>query len=263
MARRAGQAGSRLRTAAALLAAAAPRFGPVEDELAVLPRLVRPGDVCLDVGAKHGAYALVLAAASGPAGRVVAFEPLPGPRRVLRVGRRLLGAGVEVVPAAVAAAPGRAELLLPVRRGRSVPGRTFLADGSVGLGSNAEFRRHRRVPADVTTLDAWWTASAEGRVDVVKIDVEGAEAAVLRGGERMLRARRPILLIELEDRHLDRFGTSAGAILDGLVAAGYRAAVLADGRWREVGAPSTAQRNHLLVPAERWDAVGAASRPTS
>lgn len=242
----------RLRVAAGLLASAARSMAAVEDELAALPTLVRPGDVCLDVGAKHGAYALAFAAAAGPSGRVVAFEPLPGPRRVIRVGRVVLGGlSVEIVPVAVGADMAAAELLLPVRRGLPVPGRAFLARGSVGLGSNVEFTRHRRVPADLATLDAWWSSTGEGRVDVVKLDVEGAEVAVLAGGERLLRTWRPTLLVELEDRHLGRFGTTAHEVFEGLTATGYRAAVLDGGVWRDVDTPSSTRRNHLFVHVDR------------
>jgi len=53
----------RLRTAAALLRRLAPRIDAIEDELAALPDLIPAGAVCLDVGAKHGAYALMMAAA--------------------------------------------------------------------------------------------------------------------------------------------------------------------------------------------------------
>lgn len=235
----------RLGFAAGLLRAAAPRIDAVEDELAALPDLVRPGDVCLDVGAKHGAYALVLAAAAGDAGRVIAFEPLPGPARVVRAARRLLGArNVTLVRAAVSDVAGAGTMRLPVRRGIAVPGRTFLADDTDGLGSNVEFRRHRSVAAPVVTLDGWCAAHGVDRVDVVKVDVEGAEARVLDGARGLLARWRPMLLVELEDRHLRRFRTSAAEVFARLRALGYEAAVLADGTWRTVDAPSADVRNH-------------------
>lgn len=236
----------RLRAAAGLLRRLAPRIGAVEDELDALPTLVRPGDVCLDVGAKHGAYTLVLAEAAGPHGRVIAFEPLPGPRRVLRSGRRLLGGRtVGVVAAAVAARAGRGTIGLPHRRGLPVPGRAFLASSADGLGSNAGWR-HRAVATSLVSVDGWCAAHDVDRVDVIKVDVEGAEQQVLDGAQQVLARSRPTLLVELEDRHLGRFGTDARRVFDGLLTRGYRAAVLAGDGWRRVAAPSTIRRNHLF-----------------
>lgn len=237
---------ARLRAAAGLLRRLAPRLAAVEDELDALPALVQPGDVCLDVGAKHGAYTLVLAEAAGPRGRVVAFEPLAGPRRVLRGGRQLLGGRtVRVIAAAVAARGGRGTIGLPRRRGVPVPGRAFLASAADGLGSNAGWR-HRAVPTPLVSVDDWCAAAAVDRVDVIKVDVEGAEQQVLDGARHVLDRSRPTLLVELEDRHLGRFGTDARRVFDGLLAHGYRAAVLAGDGWRRVTAPSDTRRNHLF-----------------
>lgn len=237
----------RLHGAATLLRRLAPRLAAVEPELDALPHLVDRGDTCLDVGAKHGAYTLAMADAAGSAGRVVAFEPLPGPRRVLRVGRWVLGGRtVTLVGAAVAAVRGRGTIGLPVRRGIPVPGRAFLTSHADGLGSNAGWR-HRKLDVPLVDLDGWWTSEATPPVSVIKVDVEGAEQQVLDGASALLERDRPTLLLELEDRHLGRFGTTARSVLDGLVGRGYRAAVLVAGRWQEVAEPSTTLRNHLFV----------------
>lgn len=237
----------RLRIAAAALRRAAGRIAAVEDELAAMRALIRPGDVCLDVGAKHGVYALVMAAATGVSGQVIAFEPGPASRRVIRTGRRLLGAHhVLIVDSALANFEGESRLEIPKRRGLDVSGRSFLAAGTVSLGSNAEFRRHRSVNASVVTLDAWCEQADIGRVDLIKIDVEGGEAAVLEGAGAMLRRSLPTILIELEDRHLERSATTAGEVMAMLTRLGYRAAIWVSGSWQSVTAPSATHRNHLF-----------------
>ena len=242
----------RVRIAAALLRRAARRIGAVEDELAALAPRIRPGDVCLDVGAKHGIYALMMAAATGARGRVVAFEPGPAPRRVIRAGRRALGSRrITIVPAAVADFVGVSELKVPKRRGLDVPGRGFLAAGTVGLGSNVEFLRHRAVPTTVMTLDSWCAEAGVEHVDVIKIDVEGGEAAVLAGARALIRRSLPTILVELEDRHLARARTTAAEVMATLTDIGYRAAVWTGGSWQPVTAPSTTQRNHLFEHPDR------------
>lgn len=237
----------RLRAATSLLRRLTPRIHAIEDEIDAFPDLIAPGALCLDVGAKHGAYTLAMAEAAGPQGRVVAFEPLPGPRRVIRAGRRLLDARtVEIVPAAVSAGPGRGTIGLPVRRGIPVPGRAFLTSHAEGLGSNAGWR-HRRIDVTLVSLDDWSDEHGTDRVAAMKVDVEGAEQQVLDGASRLIERDRPALLLELEDRHLGRFGTTAQRIFDGLVTRGYRAWVLEGRRWVPRDTVSQRIRNHLFV----------------
>lgn len=260
----------RVAAAARLLARAARRTPVVEPEVVGLAPLVRPGDVCLDVGAKHGLYTAVLAAAAGPAGHVVAFEPLPGPRRVLTTARAITGAStVRVVAAAVSDVEGTDTLALPIRRGLPVPGRAYLTRGALGPGSNAEFRHHHPVRTDVVTLDAWVARAGLARVDVIKVDVEGAEPAVLAGARATLERWHPTLLLELEARHLARYapdGDAAAAdLLARLAELGYRAWTWDGTRWEPTATVRTDRRNHLL--AARPDVVlaiqGADAAPAS
>lgn len=237
----------RVHLSSALLRRLARRADTFETELDALPAFVSPGDTCLDIGAKHGAYTLVMADAAGANGRVIAFEPLPGPGRIIRAGRWALGGTVvTLVPAAVAAAGGRGLIGLPVRRGIPVPGRAFLTSQATGPGSNAGWR-HRLLEVRLVDLDGWWLENGSPPIAVVKIDVEGAEKLVLDGAHRLIGHERPTLLVELEDHHLERFGTTAQSILDSLIAVGYRAAVLDEGHWEEVTVPNPRIRNHLFT----------------
>lgn len=246
----------RLRGLSHLLRYLARRVAAVEPELASLPALIRPGATCLDVGAKHGAYTLVMAGAVGENGHVVAFEPLPNPRRLMRVVRRLLGARhVTIVAAAVADRSGSGRMGLPVRRGIPVPGRAFLSSHAAGLGSNAGWR-HRSVAIDLVTLDAVAAEMTANPVHLIKVDVEGAEQLVLHGASALLERDRPTLLLELEDRHLHRFGAAAADIFANLHARGYHAHVLVDHRWARVGQVSDTQRNHLF-----WHPLGPHPQP--
>ena len=74
------------------LRAAAPHAWFLEDEVAGLPEFVRPGAVCLDVGAEYGLYTWTLAGLAGPTGHVHAVEPQPGPSAFVDATRRLLRA---------------------------------------------------------------------------------------------------------------------------------------------------------------------------
>lgn len=184
----------------------------------------------------------------GPAGAVHAVEPQPGPSRFVRTTGRLLGADrVTVHQLALGARAGSGTLSLPSRRGLPVHGRAFLTAGSDGLGSNVEFPHHTEVPVIVRTLDDLVDDLGLARLDFVKIDVEGAEASLLLGAERTLDRFRPTLMLELEDRHLERFGTTVAAVMERLADQGYAARSWWPGRGWVTYLPGDAPRNVLFV----------------
>lgn len=208
-----------------------------------LDRLVGPGGVCLDVGAEFGLYTWSLAALVGPSGAVHAVEPQPDLERVLRFGTRLVDArNVTVHRLALTDEPGEGHLSQPSRGVVRVHGRTFLADGTNGLGSNAEFSRHRSIDVRVDTVDALVGRLGLTRLDLVKADVEGAEGRLLAGADQTLRRFRPHLLLELEDRHLGRFETSVDEVVGRLAELGYRPSHWERGDWR----PGIVGRNVLF-----------------
>ena len=143
------------------------------EEYAAFKAAVRPGVTVLDVGANIGAYTLLFATWAGPSGRVVAFEPSPHSAEGLREHLRLNGVAdrVEIVQAAVSNAEG-----------------TAWFDCSGPSGANAlisEARGGGAITVNTTTLDAY-CESRGLRPSVIKVDVEGAELDVLRGGRRTL-----------------------------------------------------------------------------
>jgi FkbM family methyltransferase len=138
---------------------------------------VRPGDVCLDVGANVGAYALQLARWTSPGGTVIAFEPNPAAAAVLRRHLRMnsLETAVSVVPSAVGAAEGEAVL------------HAMDADGMSRLASENPLLRARTSPVSVpvTTLDTYCDTYAVQPAWLV-VDVEGAENSVLEGARALI-----------------------------------------------------------------------------
>ncbi|HEY2223611.1 FkbM family methyltransferase [Actinomycetospora sp.] len=231
------------------LRTAAPHAWFLEDEVAGLAALVGPGAVCLDVGAEYGLYTWTLAGLAGRSGHVHAVEPQPGPSAFVDTVRRLLRARtVTVHRTALGAAAGGGVLSLPRRRLLPVHGRAFLTTGASGLGSNAEFDHHEDVPVAVTTLDDLVSDLGLSRLDLVKADIEGAEALLLAGAHATLATLRPILMLELEDRHLARFGASVAEIVAGLGTAGYTARTWDAERGWVSRRPDDDRRNVLFVP---------------
>lgn len=153
---------------------------------ALLPRLCSPGSVFVDIGANFGYFTCLLAAHLGqaPGSRVVAVEPNPDLLRLLRtnVGINWSGAAVRIEPVAVGSEPG--EMLLSIPEDRSANG-TLAPIEAKGLS----IRKHK---VSVVRLDD--LLRNEPRVDLIKIDVEGFEPAVLRGAVETL-ARPDLRLI--------------------------------------------------------------------
>jgi FkbM family methyltransferase len=160
----------------------------------VLQAALAPGMTFVDVGACKGDFTLLAAASVGPQGRVVAVEPEPVNASWLRRSVGLSAArNVEVMEMALGDASGRAVL----HRVDVIGG----ADSSSGLHSLLEggLATHDTIEVDAQTLDGLLGTLGIARVDVIKIDVEGWEVAVLRGAAGTLTRQRdpPVILIDL------------------------------------------------------------------
>lgn len=166
-------------------------LGDTERALLDLVReFVAPGMVVWDIGANVGVFALSAAYRSGPAGWIGAVEPqawLAGLIRRSAACAPASHARVEVLTAAVASRPGAA-LLAVANRGLAASHLTDV-EGSSQAGGTRSVVEVSAVRLD-DLLDIWPPP------DLLKIDVEGAEAICLAGG-RALLSRRPTLLCEV------------------------------------------------------------------
>jgi FkbM family methyltransferase len=154
---------------------------------AAVTRVVQPGWTCADVGAHHGVFTRLLAELVGEGGTVVAFEAHPDNAGMLR---KSLSRTVcdRVAVENLAVTDGSAE------RVSLHAGRRHASEEWNIVGSDLE---GRPTPAELevgaTSLDSYF---AERPLHFVKLDVEGAEADVLRGMRRLLRDRKPTLAVE-------------------------------------------------------------------
>ncbi|MEA2677034.1 MAG: hypothetical protein QOJ81_1175 [Chloroflexota bacterium] len=160
-------------------------------ELISAGHLASPGTWAFDVGANVGLFAVDLSRAVGPTGRVFAIEPLSATADLLRSNLENEGCrNVEVVVAAAGAVAGEVELLLAQDSAQHSTA-TELPMGQISYAS---------VKVPCVTLDDLWEGAGRPTVSFVKIDVEGAEEAVLRGALVMIRACRPQMIVEVHDR---------------------------------------------------------------
>ena len=210
----------------------------------VVQRLATPGATMVDVGANWGYYTLVAAAAVGGEGRVIALEP--DPRLFARLeGNVRLNRFSHVTTAAAAASSREGTLTLAgysdgdANRGvsrvieeSSVSGPTFLVSA--------------------TTIDA--VTAGCPRVDLVKIDVEGAEDAVLAGMQDGLSSGRyRAVVLELHPGLLRARGVDPEACLRRLLDAGFVGWTIdgSPGIYRRAASPGI-DLAALLKPLDAW-----------
>jgi FkbM family methyltransferase len=187
------------------------------DELTFHRRLHRPGTI-LDVGAHDGLLTLPLSRL--PGARVIAFEPLPPAFARLKAAADD-SPDIELRAEALGAAPGRLTLSVPVLDGVPQEQWASLAkDYSRFYSVGAQ-----RFEVPVVTLDSLELTDLQH----AKIDAEGAEEEVLRGGLSTLRRCRPVLSLEVEERHRAGATRDVPALLATL---GYETWFWLDGRMR-------------------------------
>jgi FkbM family methyltransferase len=147
--------------------------------------LVRTADAFIDVGANVGFYSLVLSALQ-PGLRVIAFEPNPKNFQILEANARLNRfEQLACVPRAVSDTEGTAVLYLSP------------SDMSASLEKDFDPTLGTALNVTTTTLDAYLAQSPlPGRL-VIKVDVEGHEAAFFKGAEQTIALRKPDIITEV------------------------------------------------------------------
>ena len=180
------------------------RYGVRDADIALTKKLLSPGDVFVDGGANVGLFTLAAAGQVGQTGKVIAFEPAREVRLRLMQNvalNRLLQ--VEIVPFALSSAPGEA---------------TFRSFDIAGAGLNhlgpSEEESGSVESVKLTTLDAVVGATDRRRLALLKLDLEGAEHAALQGASEILRDVRPDIIIEIEESHLKRLGSTVDDVAD-------------------------------------------------
>jgi FkbM family methyltransferase len=165
----------------------------------LIENLVQPGWACADVGANYGMMTEFMALKAGAQGKVTAFEAHPFNAGILscRMRSKGLDSRVEVVIQAVS--DGTARML------RLYSGRRHSPNEWNIVGHDIAGRKTRAVlEIPATSLDEHFQNAP---LNLVKIDVEGAEPAVIAGARRVLRAQKPVLIVEFhsvdswESRH--------------------------------------------------------------
>ena len=222
---------------------AAPKEPEFErDDRAIFRALVKPGDMVFDIGANIGYHLVLFSSLAGETGLVFGFEPQP----VLLANLRRTVNGLpntRLLECALSDAPGEITFHIPDH------GYHMLASmGDPGVAS-------RKVACQALRLDDLWMSRAIPLPDFIKIDVEGAEPLVFRGGEEMLnREDAPIIFFEQWQeaaRRIGFSGTAAADFLCSLQRAEFSLFEASGAKLRPLTSNNVEKGNLLAVPKSR------------
>lgn len=152
-----------------------------------IKHFLTPGVVLVDVGANIGYYTLVAASSLGDTGKIIAFEPSPENCSLLKMSVEKNGfRNVKVYTKAVADISGVVGLKM---------------DDSNGM-IHKEHLDACTYQVEAVTLDD--VLRNESRIDVIKMDIEGAEGLVIQGAEQIIQLHRPVIFTEFRPPALER-----------------------------------------------------------
>ena len=186
-------------------------YEPVES--AALMRAAEGARVIFDVGANVGYYSMRWAKSLGAGGSIHAFEPVPLTYERLRRNIELneLGNIIQAINAGLGETPGSLNLFVPAFSGSSAASIRNLHPDETSV----------EVEACIDTLDDYFKRSGLTTLDLVKVDVEGAELLVLKGALRTIDMHRPLLFMELLRKWSKPFGYHPNDVLALLGGLGY------------------------------------------
>lgn len=181
-----------------------------EASLKILAEILEPGAVAVDAGSNIGAYSYNLSRLVSGSGMVFAFEPRTDVYRLsVRMMEKLGISNVVIENVGLSDSPGLASLYLPPSHGRSA---LFPFPDLDGVGMEQ---------VNLVTLDEYLKTRQLPRLDFIKIDVEGHETDVILGARESIDNHKPLIYVEVEERHLMPQGRSVRGFCDLMREIGY------------------------------------------
>lgn len=184
---------------------------------AIVKKILKPGDTAVDIGANIGYFSLLFSQCVGSSGQVFSYEPVPGLASILRNNAELNGFD-RITLSNLALSDHDGHALFHVG-----------PEDNSGLSSLRQ-PRGSTVMFDVKLARFDKMFNDSNNIALVKIDVEGAELAVLRGMKEYLCHRRPYILIEVTDKFLKEMGDDEQGLLAFMLSFGYYCYVIGDAR---------------------------------
>lgn len=193
------------------------------DTLATFESFLKPGMTVLDIGANIGIYALIAASKVGCQGSVYSFEP--GDWACARLKANVEAnryAQVKVSRQAVSDKTGKAMLSV------------CKDDAFNSLGCKPMQKVHKVIEIETTTIDDFVQANNLSKVDIIKVDTEGAEYRVFIGGAKTIREHSPVIFFEYNPYACEGFDYGPEESIKYLRTLGYKMYEFVDKKLTEI-----------------------------
>ncbi len=180
--------------------------------------LLAPGDIAFDIGANVGLFALQMAKQVGQGGKVYAFEPT--------------SYAMDRARSSIELNPAFGQIITLVQAYMNADGRVLSQTGfhaswdlkrtpcSTHPDHGGRLKRADGAAAD--TVDGFIKRNTIGRVDLIKIDVDGFELEVLQGAAESVRRFRPAIICEICPRSFREYGYGLAEFISAIRFIGYR-----------------------------------------
>lgn len=186
--------------------------GKLEYEIFYLSKLIKRRGCAIDIGANQGMYAYAL---SKFCDSIEVFEPQAWCTEEIKSYSQSFGKRINVYNCALSSSNSTLDLNIPILRGRL---RTSLSTGLASFGKcDGEFES---INVSTSKLDDYDFRN----VVFIKIDVEGHESKVIQGARETILREKPVILIEIEQRHLGE--TSLEMVFNEIKGLGYQGTFL-------------------------------------
>lgn len=183
-----------------------------EPEMALIPKISRNPQVIIDVGANYGTYSFFLSKLY-PESKIFAFEPST---RTFDIFRKIIKnfnlKNVIPIKKGLGSKEERKEIVMPAHY-------TILAY----ISEKNTKRKSTDLIEDIkiTTLDNFVKRNNLKNVDFIKCDVEGFELEVFRGAKNTIKKFKPVVFVEVEERHTNKYGINPNDVLKFFKKLGY------------------------------------------
>ena len=186
-----------------------------EREMLILDRIVSPGAKVMDIGANLGYYTYPLTQIVGSNGKVISFEPIHEVNECLTYAKKKLAwDNTEIYKFALGSEEGSFDMVVPVDvNGREITGLSHLS-------GKFDEKNAIKYTVQVKCLDNL-DIELDG-LSFIKCDVEGAELNVFRGAINTIKKYHPLILVEIENRHLERYHLTSKDVFLFLHNIGYK-----------------------------------------
>ncbi len=184
-----------------------------ESEMQIIPKIISNPKTIIDIGANYGTYSFFLSKLY-PQAKIFAFEPATGSYNILKkIIRRFNLNNVIPIKKGLGSKEETKEIITPMHY-------TIIAYiGNKNMQKNKEDDSEE---IEITTLDNFVKKNKIQRIDFIKCDVEGFELSVFKGAKKTLRKFKPVVFVEIEERHTKKYKINPQDVLDFFKNIGYK-----------------------------------------